>query len=226
MVARSAAADPIGAQWSQPGGPGAPVFITYSYSNLLDGTFLLASPAELRSATEEALGLWASYAPLNFIELPDAGPIASDVPYSAFGTPQIRIGHHVTSDLAHGYFPGDNGLAGDVHFATGVPWTVGQGHWNFLEAITHELGHSLGLAHELDEAAIMNPSYPFHRFSGLGTSFLFPSDIRALQSIYGAGTGSVQPIDLTPEPTTCLLVASGILVVSIKRHRRRICAMR
>ena len=72
----------------------------------------------------------------------------------------------------------------------------------------------------------MNPSYPFHRFSGLGTSFLFPSDIRALQSIYGAGTGSVQPIDLTPEPTTCLLVASGILVVSIKRHRRRICAMR
>jgi hypothetical protein len=220
LSAVAAAADPVGLQWAQPFGRGTPVYVTYSYSNLLDGTFLLATPDELRAATEEALTLWASYAPLYFIEVPDAGPPASDVPYAPIG-PEIRIGHHESADLAHAFYPGYDGLSGDVHIATGVPWTVGQGNWNFLEAITHELGHSLGLGHELNEPAIMNPSYPFHRFSGLGTSFLFPSDIRAIQSIYGAGSGSVEPLDPTPEPATYLLVAAGVVSLTLSRYRRR-----
>ena len=219
MVCGAAHADPIGLQWPQPS-PGAPIFITYSFSNLLDGTFLLSSPAELRSATEEALRLWASYAPLNFIEVPDSGPAASDTPYDAEGAPQIRIGHHVMSELAHAYYPGADGLAGDVHFATGIPWTVGVGHWNFLEAVTHELGHSLGLAHVVDEPAIMNPMYPSHRFEGLGTAFLFPSDIRSLQAIYGSGAGSLHSLDAAPEPGSFLLLGTGLAALAHLRRRR------
>ena len=214
-----AAAEPVGLQWPQPQGTGTPVYVTYSYSNLLDGTFLLTSPDELRAATEEALNLWASYAPLYFIEVPDAGPSVSDLPYAALNLPELRIGHHDSADLAHGFYPGTDGLAGDVHVAAGVPWTVGDGNWNFLEAITHEVGHAIGLGHELDEPAIMNPSYPYHRFSGLGSSFLFPSDIRAIQSIYGVGSGSVQPLDLSPEPSTYLLVAAGVLALAFPRSR-------
>jgi len=221
LWATPAVADPVGLQWPQPGGPGTSVQITYSYSNLLDGSFYLTPPEDFRAATEEALRLWASYAPLYFIEVPDAGPAVSDLPYSAAPSdPQIRIGHHVSTDLAHAYYPGSDGLAGDVHVATGVPWTIGEGQWNFLEAITHELGHALGLAHELDEPAIMNPSYPAHRFAGLGTSFLFPADIRAIQSIYGAGSGSVQPLDPAPEPATYLLVGVGMLAMFRARYRR------
>ena len=215
-----ATADPIGTKWLQ-SQPGDPVVITFSFSNLLDGTFLLASPSDLRAATEEALRLWARYAPLNFVELDDAGPDLSDLPYAAGSFPQIRIGHHDMSELAHAYFPGDSGLSGDVHVATGIPWTIGNGHWNFLEAITHELGHALGLAHELDEPAIMNPSYPFHRFDGLGTAFLLPSDIRSLQAIYGAGAGSVQSIDSTPEPGSVALVATGLTALLRARRRAR-----
>jgi hypothetical protein len=195
--------------------------LTYSYSNLLDGTFLLTAPADLKAATEEALRLWAFFAPLHFIEVPDVGPPVSDRAYTAANAAQIRIGHHETADLAHAYYPGDDGLAGDVHVATGIPWTIGEGQWNFLEAITHELGHSLGLGHELDEPAIMNPSYPSSRFKGLGTTFLLPADIRAIHEIYGEGVGSVRSLDATPEPATVLLTASGLLALATRRLRRR-----
>jgi hypothetical protein len=220
LFARPTAADPVHFDsWSRP--DAGPIYITYSYSNLLEGTFLLISPTELRQATEEALRLWASHAPLHFTERIDSGPAVSDLPYTAGSHPQIRIGHHVSAELAHAYFPGQDGLAGDVHVASGVPWSVGMGHWNFLETITHELGHSLGLSHEHVEPAIMNPSYPTHRFGGLGTAHLYPSDIRALQAIYGSGTGSVTPLTATPEPATYLLVAGGLALVARTRRRRR-----
>lgn len=220
LFAKPTAADPVHVgSWAQP--DGGPIYITYSYSNLLDGTFLLISPGELRQATEEALRLWASYAPLHFTERIDSGPAVSDLPYTAGSHPHIRIGHHESAELAHAFFPGQDGLAGDTHVASGVPWSVGTGHWNFLETITHELGHSLGLVHEHVEPAIMNPSYPTHRFGGLGTAYLYPSDIRALRAIYGVGTGSVTPMTATPEPATYLLVAGGLALVARMRRKGR-----
>lgn len=202
-----ASADPIGTQWPQPEGPGTPVVITYSYSNLLDGAFLMLSPRELRLATEEGLALWASIAPLHFVERPDTGPTPSDVWYDPATHPIIRFGHHTSSDRAHGFYPNDNdGLGGDVHFASGAPWAFGS-EFDFLETVVHEIGHALGLGHELLQLSVMNP-LPGHRFSGLGSAFLYPIDVQQLQSIYGAGQGSVAPV---PEPSTLLLVAGGLL---------------
>jgi hypothetical protein len=74
----SAHADPMTLGWAQPGGPGSPVTITYSYSNLFDGGFNTSlATAELRRSTEEALAIWGRYAPLNFVETLDSGPVMS-----------------------------------------------------------------------------------------------------------------------------------------------------
>jgi hypothetical protein len=67
----------------------------------------------------------------------------------------------------------------------------------------------------------MNPSYPSHRFQGLGTAYLYPSDIRQLQAIYGSGSGSVQPLGPVPEPATWILVSGGLAAVARTRRQKR-----
>lgn len=209
----------------------SPVTVTYSYSNLLDGG--LDVPAwKLRAAVEEGLGVWARYAPLRFVEVPDAGPMPQqgDPQYSATGMPRIRIGHHYIDGavspnaIAHAYFPLSSGLGADVHFDDANSWSVGPDptrQLDILYTFVHEMGHVLGLSHEAappsGNLAIMNAIYPLGHevYSGLGTAFLYPDDIAGVQSVYGAGLGSVTPL---PEPASMTLMLAGVSVL-LKRRR-------
>lgn len=229
-VSSSAAADPL--LWPQPGGPGMPVQLSYSYSNLLDGELQAdLSTDQLRAAAEESLGLWAAHAPLFFRERPDIGPPPSDSSYSPDGHPDIRIGHHggfadFSTDeivVAHAFFPSAaNGLGGDVHLRTLEPpreWTLGTDLFgiDLLETLTHELGHALGLPHIAGVDAIMNLGLG-NRFDGLGSGFLLPPDIEGIQALYGAGRGAVSPI---PEPSTFALLAAGLALLGRDLARRK-----
>jgi hypothetical protein len=190
-----------GAKWPQPGGLGTPVAIFYSYSNLLDGGMQGLTNLQLRAAVEEALDVWAAESPLIFTEIPDAGPLptAGDNNYAAAGTPNLRFGHHPIDGgsgvLAHAYYPTStttSGIAGDLHFDEAEIWDVepGAGKIDFLEVCLHEIGHTLGLAHETPPpTAVMNPYYA-GRFDGLGTAFLFQDDIDGIQAIYVTGVPS------------------------------------
>jgi hypothetical protein len=223
-----------GGQWPQPGGPGTPVTLTYSYQNMFDGGLRMPGgqplPNQLiRSSIEEALAVWAAAAPLHFVEVPDEGGIATgNYPDGQFG--QIRFRHIYINgpDIpdqppvakAQAYFPGPGNLAGDIEFDHGDPWQeVGSlSVPDILGAAIHEIGHTLGLHHTDDSSA--NMYWIFHRFAGPGTGQLFPDDIAGIQSIYGAGVGSVLPLHV-PEPATWLLMAGAIITLIACRTRNR-----
>jgi hypothetical protein len=224
MLGSSAAsAEPFG--WPQPGGPGSPVHLSYSFSNLLDGGFNTSlSNADLREATVAALSIWARYAPLHFHEAADSGPAPSERRYAGGSHPDIRIGYlrDLGGEVAHAHLPGGGGagLDGDIHFAndvssfdarswgaaSGGPWFV-----DFFSAILHEAGHALGLLHSADGSGVMGRV--FLVFGSLSDADLLPSDIAAIRALYGAGTGSVTPLEapvVTPEPSSLVLLATGL----------------
>jgi hypothetical protein len=222
---RPACAEPV--KWPQPDGLGTPVVLTYSFSNLLQADFLrVLSEREIRAATAEAFRLWASHAPLHFIERFDSGPPPGTGDYYAGPHPNIRIGAigmANPSELARAYLPLNvawSGLAGDIHFNSATPylWGLGLGfpYIDFLEVLAHEIGHALGILH-LYGHAVMAPFHGYY-FDGLGTGFLFPEDIAAIQAIYGVGMGSVQPI---PEPATLLLVSTAAFAAYRARRARQ-----
>lgn len=170
---------------------GDPVRLTYSFSNLFDGQLLDStgtplSESELRTGVEEAMELWATYAPLVFTEVVDNG---SGQPYDFATEGDIRFGHHAIDGpgafKAHAYFPPFGALAGDVHFDTDDRWNlVGTGTFpDILGASIHELGHSLGLGHSKERNANMWPGFP--RMNGPGTGYLSPDDIAGIRAIYG-----------------------------------------
>jgi hypothetical protein len=195
-------------QWPQPNGIGNPITISYSYSNLLGGSIANVSDQELRAATEEALLVWAAYAPIDFIEVEDTGPnpTESENSYAASNHAEIRIGAHTIDgsrggELAHAYFPFSTteGLAGDLHLDADEDWTRNNGGY-LVEVLLHEIGHVLGLEHVDNVDAIMNP-FIVQRFNGVGQADLLVDDVDGIRSIYGSGVGSVTPLTPTDEPT-------------------------
>ena len=219
-----------GGKWPQPGGLGSPVTLTYSFQNMFDGGIKMPNGQPLsisliRKSIEEAMGLWASVAPLTFVEVPDDGlPYGSSTQYG-----QIRFRHIYINGpdppppalpiaKAQAYFPSSGAtLAGDVEYDHADPWQeVGTLPVpDILGATIHELGHSLGLGHtDLTEA---NMYWIFTRTAGLGTGKLFADDIAGIRAIYGAGSGSV--VSLVPEPAIGVLLTGAAVVCLLRRSR-------
>ncbi|XP_036283968.1 matrilysin [Pipistrellus kuhlii] len=84
--------------------------------------------------------------------------------------------------LAHAFLPAPR-LGGDAHFDEDERWTDGTSIGiNFLFAVTHELGHSLGLGHSPDPKAVMYPTYEDRDAKDFKLS---QDDIEGIQNLYG-----------------------------------------
>jgi hypothetical protein len=130
-----------------------------------------------------ALAAWSAVANIQFTQVADNG-----VPFNAAGaTGDIRIGAHnlggAGGTLAHGYYPPPNGTsaAGDIHFDSTDTWScTTSGGFDIGIVAAHEIGHAIGLNHELTATALMNP---FYNASIPGP---IADDINGAQNIYGS----------------------------------------
>jgi hypothetical protein len=193
-----------GAPW-----PGSPIQITYSYVNMFDGSLLMPNNTPLpnsviKGSIEEALHLWTTVVPINFVEVPDSS--ASKIRFSHVfingpdpPSPADPIAKAQSTCI--GFSSGGC----EVQYDDSDRWQlVGtQPVPDILGASVHEIGHVLGLNHTDVVGADMY--WIFNRFSGPGTATLQPDDIAGMQSIYGAGTGSLTPLAV-PEPTAGLMM--------------------
>ncbi len=161
-------------------------------------------PAGFKTEIESAFDAWSSVADITFSEVADNGEN-----FGVFGgSGDIRIGGHVFDGaggiLAHGYYPPNNSLsgAGDIHFDENDQWKIGFGGSGFdiFTVMAHEIGHAIGLDHDTEFLALMNPFYS-EAFSGLRAD-----DIAGAQAIYGSA-----PVAAVPEPSTVALLGIGIL---------------
>ncbi len=203
----------IGSQWPQPGGKGTPITLTYSFQNMFDGAIKMPNgqplPANIiRGSIEEALRLWSSAAPINFVEVPDDGLYyGSSTHYG-----QIRFSHIYINgpDPAIGdpiakaqtYFPPGDGFPGDVQFDDSDAWQVvgTLRQPDILGAALHEIGHSLGLGHATGIIPGEYWSYQVYDGTGQVVDHLEPKGDADMFWIFnrysGLGTGQLMPDDI------------------------------
>jgi len=219
---------PMYASWPQAEGASSPITLTYSYSNLLDGSIATRAGVPLsidtlKGAFEQAFADYAAFLPIHFVEVIDAGPLPETGQYDPYGLADIRIGQVANIDdaNAYAYFPKNpetSGLAGDIVFNAqrfGLGWTAAF----FYSVAQHELGHSLGMGHYVssDPAAAANLALSAYT----GPVYLLDDEtIAAMQGVYGAGIGSVTPLTAVPEPATWASLLAGLMLVAWKRVRR------
>merc|ERR1719342_466828 len=149
------------------------------YSRKMSGTLVNAD-------VRKAFKFWSDVTNLKFFSK-EKGDVDIEIGFFTFnhgdGDPFDGVG----GTLAHAYFPR---YGGDVHMDDSEVWTENSHKGtNFLQTLTHEIGHSLGLSHSRVSAAVMAPFY-----RGWDPAFkLHSDDIQGIQSLYGKPRSTTSP---------------------------------
>ncbi len=150
-------------------------------SNLFSAFSGLLSPGQIEETLISSFGIWAANGNLDVGIVADSG--------DPFGTPGKMIGDSRFGDIRIGAIP----MASDVYAVALGQTEIVSGTWagdilfnsnaqftslsQFFSVALHEVGHALGLKHELAIDSAM------HRFSN--RTDLAPLDIANFQAIYG-----------------------------------------
>jgi len=107
-----------------------------------------------------------------------------------------KLNNKKSGTLAHGFYPGNSTLSGDLHFDN-ERWSdqktvSGDGKYNLFSVAVHEIGHCIGLFHNTeDKDSIMHPIYK-PGFSGENKNKIHSeSEIKTVQGMYGAAKNGI-----------------------------------
>ena len=157
--------------------------VTYTFADQANGTFsnAITDPAE-QAAVRQAFTAWSSVSGITFKEVPTSQEGSADilVGFTALPTSELGLTTYATTPQA---LPGETVALVDPSIEpvvnNGGTLTFAGTNSTFYQAVLHEIGHSIGLAHSDNPDAVMYPS-----LSDTNRS-LSPEDIAAAQSLYG-----------------------------------------
>ncbi|MGY3408349.1 hypothetical protein ACVWZV_004462 [Bradyrhizobium sp. GM5.1] len=169
--------------------------------------FSTLGPFDYASSIRSAFAAWSAVANIQFIQVLDPGTEFGGL----FGTfPDIRIGTGTLDTGGPGFdalgmasFPG-TGNEGYVWINSASSWNP----HNLFMVTLHELGHSLGLDHELHATAVMNPA----NIEGLAG--LQADDIAGIQGIYGA-QDNLPPVYTMPADKAILTIVTSLPLLTV-----------
>ncbi|XP_066937045.1 stromelysin-2-like [Clytia hemisphaerica] len=162
---------------------------------------------EVENVVKQAFDTWQKVTGLNFWKVDhrsEVVDISVEFHTSYHGDRYMFDGNG--GKLAHAFYPNKKlGISGDIHLDDDEIWKVPGGKnehvsraKSLLWVLTHEIGHSLGLKHSKNRAAIMHPWYRGNKEVGL-----HHDDIIGVQSLYGPRNSSIILKRPTSPPPSC-----------------------